>query len=298
MSIRLTAGQAHAVLLPSRGGLLSELELTSKRGERRKILWLPNDFAPQGDMWPGGGAPLLFPFAGRVFHEGQAFQYQLEDKVLPMPLHGFAHTMPWQVVAQSSAHALLQLEANAKTRAMYPFDFVLRAHYQLTSTALQLDVEVINRSVHASAMPIALGWHPYFCTANAQSEPILKTSARQKIPVLSNGAAGSAQAINHKPDGPVTVAPITQSGLANLILGDLAEPHTDLINTESGEGIRITGMPKHLCRYVVLWSRDTSAFFCIEPWMGLPDAVNNGQGLICLEAGKSLHLHFGISTEI
>lgn len=291
MSVLLTAGAARAVLLPSRGGLLSELELARKDGSQQKILWLPSDFAPEGDSWPGGGAPLLFPFAGRVFHQEQPFRYALQEQVFAMPLHGFAHNMAWQILASGPSHALLQLEATAKTRIAYPYDFVLRAHYQLTPQQLNLAIEVQHLGQHQQPMPVALGWHPYFCVAATGSVPHLKTYARQEIPVLSNGAAGQVQSLDAKRNGP-----ITQPGLANLILAELGEAQASLIDPISDDSISITWSPKELCRYLVLWSRDPATFFCVEPWMGLPDAVNNGQGVVWLDAGKSLSLRLAITN--
>ena len=38
---------------------------------------------------------------------------------------------------------------------------------------------------------------------------------------------------------------------------------------------------------VTTWSeRDDSDFYCVEPWLGLPDAIHNGQGLRWLEPGQ------------
>lgn len=297
MSITLTAGHARAVLYPHRGGLLSELSLAGNGSTRRKILWLPDDFSLTGNSWPGGGAPLLFPFAGRVFHQGKPFVYTYRDQVFSMPLHGFAYTMPWHIVATGSDYTLLQLEATAQTRAVYPFEFALQARYSLVPRRLTLDVQVQHRGPEASPMPVAIGWHPYFCTTfcttNFQAVPELHTSARQEISVLKHGAAGQAQPIGAQRNGP-----ISQPGLANLILAELAEPKAKLVDAAGRDGIVISWQPHELCRYLVLWSRDPLVFFCVEPWMGLPDAVHNGQGVVWLEAGQSLKLSFAVSTEV
>jgi galactose mutarotase-like enzyme len=39
---------------------------------------------------------------------------------------------------------------------------------------------------------------------------------------------------------------------------------------------------------VTTWTEtDQSDFYCVEPWLGLPDAIHNGLGLRWLEPGRS-----------
>ncbi|HMC44953.1 MAG TPA: aldose epimerase, partial [Caballeronia sp.] len=39
---------------------------------------------------------------------------------------------------------------------------------------------------------------------------------------------------------------------------------------------------------VTSWTLEpTSDFYCIEPWVGLPDAIHNGRGLRWLAPGKT-----------
>src|SRR5690242_3062358 len=100
-AIQLHAGVASATILPARGALVTDLKLAAKRqasGRARAVLWMPSDFNADESGWPGGGLPLCFPFAGRVFHEGRPFEYEIGGAVRPMAIHGFAYGMPWSVV--------------------------------------------------------------------------------------------------------------------------------------------------------------------------------------------------------
>ncbi|RWA55961.1 hypothetical protein AU476_05090 [Cupriavidus sp. UYMSc13B] len=39
---------------------------------------------------------------------------------------------------------------------------------------------------------------------------------------------------------------------------------------------------------VTTWTEaETSDFYCVEPWVGLPDAIHHGQGLRWIEPGQS-----------
>jgi galactose mutarotase-like enzyme len=65
---------SRATVLPQRGGLVSSLYLGSAG---RDLLWLPQNFDETASSWPGGGLPLLFPFAGRVWHQGELYRYKV-----------------------------------------------------------------------------------------------------------------------------------------------------------------------------------------------------------------------------
>lgn len=293
MTLQLRADGATATLYPERGGLLSALALRAPRsGALRQLLWLPPDFSLGESGWPGGGAPLMFPFAGRVFHNGHPFQYALGRSVFNMPLHGFAYAMPWQTSDVRSDAASLSLSAAASSRELFPFDFRVVARYLLTASQLTVDVTVTHVGPSAQPMPVALGLHPYFTTEGEAAPPALATSAAEEIQVLASGAAGKAS-----PLLPARNGPVTQPGLSNLILARQAAPEARLVFPSRGEALRVSWQPAERCRYVVLWSREPQRFFCVEPWMGLPDAVTSGAGVEWLPEGQSLSVRFTIGIE-
>jgi len=51
--------------------------------------------------------------------------------------------------------------------------------------------------------------------------------------------------------------------------------------------------PKTL-RYKILWAKPDLGFFCVEPWMALPDAVHHGDGCAFMKPTQSLILGFSI----
>ena len=71
--------------------------------------------------WWTGHAPLLFPFVGRS--RGDACR--LDGHEYPMPQHGFARHRDFALVERTEDGATFRLEADAQTRAVYPFDFRL-----------------------------------------------------------------------------------------------------------------------------------------------------------------------------
>ena len=110
-----SAGSSTAVLLPERGGLLTQLTLRDEGGKSAQVLWLPESFSAAESGWPGGGMPLLFPFAGRQFHHGTPLHYALGGRSYHMPLHGFAYALAWSVSRHSDTSAELVLRSGEAT---------------------------------------------------------------------------------------------------------------------------------------------------------------------------------------
>ncbi len=83
----------------------------------------------------------------------------------------------------------------------------------------------------------------------------------------------------------------------NLILGEHTRPQAALVDQDAGLAVTVRWREPELMQYVVLWSRQGEGFYCIEPWMGLPDAIATGFGLKWLEPGQELALGFTIALE-
>jgi galactose mutarotase-like enzyme len=274
-AVTLQAGRAAATVLPARGGLVASLTL-APGGKAREVLWMPPDFDAGESGWPGGGVPLCFPFAGRVFHQGQPFQYELDGVVRHMPIHGFAYGMPWDVVAQGAAAVTMKLGASAATQALYPFAFELVAEVALREAELSLTLTAKNAGKSGS-MPVAMGLHPYFVLP--QDGELAHTAATH-VAVTNAGGAGKATRL---PPGPLPLAaPLS----ANAILADHAQPRIALVDTADGRELVVGFSASY--RYVVLWRKEGAGFQCVEPWMGLPDAVSTGAGVVWLQPGDAL----------
>lgn len=285
-----TAGGSRATLLPERGGLLSSLSIKSPDGMTRDMLWLSPHCDPRESGWPAGGMPLMFPFAGRVFHGLTPFQYELAGKIWQMPLHGFAYAHKWRVIAVDDRTAVLSLHTSDASRQLFPFDFEVKVTYRLNDTSMFVEAEVTCHGAHsqlAPRMPIAIGWHPYFnlptINGTVDATARLLTSAQIQFPVTAVGGAGKPRTF---PDPTSHDHQVLQAAhLSNLILGDLESDHALIEFPASGYSIDLGWDQSY--RYLVLWTQSGQGFHCVEPWMGLPDALNNGAGLRWLAPSES-----------
>lgn len=281
-SIHLTFGNNVCTILPDRGGLVSSLKIAG-----REILWLPEDFSEHGSSWPGGGIPLCFPFAGRVWHQGQLYQYGLEGETYPMPLHGFGFGEPWLVKSSSSQFVHLELRDSQRTHALFPFSFVATMNITLSTDGLRIELKVkyIKALAHAEKMPIAFGFHPYF-KLGAGQENKLHLDAKKYYPVTPVGAAGKVSITQDLGPKPWSIrAPLLNS----LIFSDLPSQTVELKPGDSGDGVALKFGPDGVFHHVVVWSNRLEDFYCVEPWMSLPDAVAIQSGCKWLEIGQEIN---------
>lgn len=109
-----------------------------------------------------GSYPLV-PFSNRVGHA--VLQWRGTDHPLiqnwapdPHAIHGVGWERPWAVLEASDTFALLSYEHKAD--ASWPFDFDCSQAFKLEAHALELSLSITNQS--ALAVPVGLGWHPYF----------------------------------------------------------------------------------------------------------------------------------------
>ncbi len=114
------------------------------RAQRAPVVWLSEAarFAPGKSI--RGGVPVCWPWFGA--HAGDP----------AYPTHGFARTVPWEVVDSGSADGAttitLRLEFSDATRAQWPHDTPLELHISMADV---LDLELT--TLNAGEAPVMLG---------------------------------------------------------------------------------------------------------------------------------------------
>ena len=300
--VNLHAAKSSAVIYPKRGGLLSELNLFDKAsGSSRAILW-PGPVSetkaktpPPGSGWPGGGLPILFPFAGRTYHENRPLHYYWSGEIYQMPMHGIAYGLPWRLGDCNESQVTLTLTNSTASQVFYPFEFTLTANYHLQESCLTLHLTIQASSSNRSPMPVASGFHPYLALDPIGSRWQLQANAASVIQVTASGLGGKAS--ERQPEALLELqAPLSK----NCILSSLDESLCHLIDPVSDRKVVLDWrgeLDENPLQKVVLWNDGSGRFHCVEPWMGLPNAVNNGVGLKELAPGTSLQLDLRLSTE-
>nr|WP_259295039.1 aldose epimerase [Paraburkholderia sp. DHOC27] len=238
-----------------------------------------------------GGNPLLFPFLGRHRVDGQIGRWRdAQGVVRNLPMHGFARDLPFaatveEATGKAGARVHMVLTDNDATHAGYPFKFRFEAIYQLADDHT-LDVELVTTNTGSDALPYYAGHHFYFALPHTQrAETVLELPHTRRCFQQPDGSISPSEqgeprytldeariidrfhCLDGAPNQPVK---LVMPGLNRSITIDLERPGS---------------LPWYA---VTTWTETPeSDFYCIEPWLGLPDAIHNGMGLRWLEAGQT-----------
>jgi galactose mutarotase-like enzyme len=241
-----------------------------------------------------GGNPLLFPFLGRHRVDGQIGRWRDADGVVrDLPMHGFARDLPFtpglEAATDKTGPALrMTLADSDATRTGYPFSFRFEALYRLVDDhTLEVSLTTANTGAAGSpALPYYAGHHFYFALPHTQrAETVLTLPPTEGRYQQADGSISPAvpgqprytldeasiidcfHVFKGTPDQPVR---LDAPGLKRSVTIDLDRPDS---------------LPWYA---VTTWTEAAeSDFYCIEPWLGLPDAIHNGLGLRWLEAGQT-----------
>jgi len=110
--------------------------VTSWKVNDKEQLLLSNTAVLDGSKAIRGGIPVVFP--------------QFAQPLATMPQHGFARTNQWETVSESlfvdseKACLSLKLDANEKTRAVWPHEFKALYEIELSATSLTCSLQITN----------------------------------------------------------------------------------------------------------------------------------------------------------
>ena len=240
------------------------------------MLW-PGDAA----IWPAV-APVLFPTCGW----SRNGLIRMGETRYPMPVHGFAAQSPFTATQISESEIRFALQADAATRAHYPFSFMLALHYALTPTSLAVTFEIENRDTQI--MPYAVGLHPGFAVnwAAGPHRFVFDKPERAEVPVIAPGGLFSPKQ-----------RPVPLKGQGLDLTPDLfgaealcfLETRSRAFVLEGPEGRLRVEAPDF--PHLVLWNRMGGPFLAIESWTGTGDP--EGFEGSFLERPSMIHLEPG-----
>ncbi|RQS11001.1 aldose epimerase [Burkholderia sp. Bp9002] len=288
----LHAGPSHVRIAPQFGGRLLSWHVDGE----------PVIFWPDAADWSQlarvrGGNPLLFPFLGRHRVDGEIGRWRDQaGTVRDLPMHGFARDLPFAAQPSADGAALtMTLDANDALRAGYPFDFQFDATYRLVD-AHTLDVALTTTNRGATPLPYYAGHHFYFALPHGErAQTTLELPPTHRRAQLADGTIGAPEpgearytldearihdrfhCLDGAPSGPVRIVMPGRRRTIEIALD----------------------VPGSIPWYAVTtWTeKPDSDFYCVEPWLGLPDAIHNGLGLRMLAPGSTetaaLRLHVG-----
>jgi len=232
------------------------------------------------------GIPLLAPWANRIpgggFHaNGKWFEFNESLGVLRMhkdhvAIHGMLlFSNLWQVTDvgadSTGAWVVSKLEfwRYPSLMANWPFAHEYEMTYRLSAGELETTVAVKNLS--AEAMPVVVGFHPYFKIPGVpRSEWMARIPARSQVMVDDHFCATGEFRPNPLPDPTPLATTVLDDGFTDLI----REPDgTTLFWLEGGgRRVEVSFGPKWLVG--IVYAPAGKEFICFEPMVALTNGVN------------------------
>ncbi|WP_296223349.1 aldose epimerase [Ralstonia sp. UBA689] len=274
------------LLAPHAGG-----RLVRWRHQGEDILFWPEPADWSNPAKVRGGNPLLFPFIGRHFVDGEIGRWRdARGQLHALPQHGFARDLPFEVEDAGDTHIVMLLRDTAQTRAGYPFAFEFRMTYRLLTDALEatFSIKHLDEGDAHAPMPFYAGHHFYLALPHT-----LRGTTELSMP--------PSRLSRQLPDGSLDVP---EPGKGTYQLNDLALQ--DRYHLLDGEGAATLVIPPHAgapfgrrihievdgapvpWHAITTWTENTTSdFYCVEPWMGLPNAIHHGEGLHLLAPGET-----------
>ncbi|OGV42534.1 MAG: aldose epimerase [Lentisphaerae bacterium GWF2_57_35] len=278
------SGKTRASFVPEKGGIGSSLIMMGPQGPR-ELLYQHDFFWDKGpvERIPGGW-PYLFPVCGRLERGGVMGPYLYEGRLYRLPSHGFGPRMPWKAVFENSSEVVLSLSATAATREVYPFSFEVDLRYRAEDDAFIC--EQTYRNAGMRPLPYYGGFHPYFATpAPGQGKEEILLDYHPIRRLIYNEKLSDVIGEGTLPQMPISIA---EPRINELLTVVGADKETRLVYPDgmtlhmTAEGVE----DPDLFPYIQLYTMPEKPFFCIEPWMGFPNALNTVSGVRWLMPGQ------------
>ncbi len=276
-------------------------ELVSLRGRSgAEYLWDANP------AWWKRSSPVLFPFVGGL-REGQ---YRYENRIYPMPQHGFSRDMEFSLVEESPNTLRLRLCSSCETLERYPFPFQLDISYQLEDASIIIGWDVVNTGERE--MYFSIGAHPAFLCppidapyldgrSKRRTDYSIRLDAEGEISyrLLDDGLICPKKHYMPLEKGCFAITPDTFQRDALVVEGKQASR----VSLASRDGTSFVTVSFDAPLFG-LWSPPGDApFVCIEPWYGRCDpqgfegSLEEREYTNHLEPGNSFHAHYTVSLD-
>ncbi|MEO7766863.1 MAG: aldose 1-epimerase [Ferruginibacter sp.] len=233
----------------------------------------------------------LSPFACRInksaYHFGQK-EYTLQKFSLNgNAIHGLLYDAPFHILDQYSD----ELSAGAALKYSYtgsdigyPFSYdCLVAYHLKKDNELTVITEIINKD--KGLIPIQDGWHPYFTLGVKIDELQLEFQAKTML-IFDEQLIPTGESVPYHEFG--SLKKIGNASLDNCFTLNFAECQPLCVLRDVVKKVQIEIRPDQHYPYLQIYTPTHRNSIAIENLSAAPDAFNNKQGLITLQAGENI----------
>jgi galactose mutarotase-like enzyme len=294
---RWRAGNSTFLALPEKGARLMSWSIALADGSVREVIHWPEN-ANLGEIAKvRGGNPILFPFSARCFDRGEIAFWRAADGVRrPMPMHGFARQGEFKVTRLGARGFSAQFVPGAEAQLSYPFDYEFTVTYRFEPLGLSCEFALTN--LGGEPLPWSAGHHFYFTLpwseGTTRKDYFIHIPAAKRLKQDGTGAlvAGPQLETDESIANPALIDTLhTMLGSNEAVFGEKDDAGTVTVRL----GTEKVPPPDAT---VVTWTLAAdSPFYCVEPWMGPPNAPEHKLGLHHVAPGETQKFSVSISVK-
>jgi len=280
-------GASSFLALPEMGARLMNWNVTLGDGSMRDVIYWPEvkNLDTIGSV--RGGNPILFPFCARSYDQGKIHHWRAADGIRrPMPMHGLARQGKFRIIRLDEGGFSAQYLPDAEAQAAYPYDYEFVVSYRFDPRGLFVELQLTN--LGSQPMPWSAGHHFYFTlpwsAGRYRQDYLFETTATRQFQRDERGGLVPFTRASAR-------EPLANPNLIDLIHTGLRREVFSVTEIPTGNHLRFrSGMANSPASdlAVVTWTADEkSPYYCIEPWMGPPNAAETKGGLHSVAPGQT-----------
>lgn len=278
-------------ILPEYGAILHSFSIQHHNG----VLNIIDNYSSADDLTAhitskGFKSCKLSPFVCRLkngnYHFGEKDHHIEKFYLGHNAIHGLIYDAPFTIIEQMAdsdkASVQLQYEYRANDNG-YPFHYDCTVTYSLEKeNSLSIITAIINRD--KGMIPVADGWHPYFSFGGTIDDLLLEFQAKNRIE-FDDELIPNGNELPYETFG--SLKEIGNTELDNCFTLNFAECQPLCVLRSKKENLQLEIYPDKTYPYLQIYTPPHRNSIAIENLSALPDAFNNGKGLLVLEPGQS-----------
>ncbi len=287
MLTRWRVGNSTFLALPEKGARLMNWNIVLPDGSVRDVIYWPENAEFSDIAKVRGGNPILFPFGGRCFDQGEIFFWRGADGVRrPMPLHGIARQGTFHVRHVDARGFSAAFVPGAEAHTCYPFQYEFVVTYRFDAFGLSCEYALTNHG--KEPLPWCAGHHFYFTLpwqeGTSRSDYMIRIPAAKRLKQDSTGhlVTGPALETDEKLSNPDLIDTF-HTGLRRneVVFGEKGQRGDVIVR------LGINDVPPSEAAFVTWTLSPDAPFYCVEPWMGPANSIEHKVGLQLVAPGDT-----------
>jgi aldose 1-epimerase len=241
---------------------------------------------------------ILLPYPnrlrdGRYVHNDATYQFDLTNAATQNSIHGFGYDAPmvvdmvWKNAKETGIKCSWQHDG---THAAYPFPFT--AEIKMILRGPKFDMTMAFKNDGNLAIPVGLGWHPYFKMSEKSDDSSLKMPDCQLIGIddrmLPTGKKTAFKGFKR-------LTPIRNKTLDNgFLMNNQTQNAETILASAHGKLTFWQETGERKWNFLQVFTPPHRKSVAIEPMTCNIDAFNNGDGLVMLKPSESMGGAFGV----